>query len=131
MDDQLPEGRVPYDEWLKTKRYAIVKTISTFYHVYAVPLDLLQTGNTDAEVDPRWLEDAVVMEEIEELGQQHLGEQIIGKAETVDEEDEPFTRYQGDDELMNRVNECYDTWDQWEPQTPLEMIVKSSADNVP
>ena len=51
--------------------------------------------------------------------------------ETVDEEDEPFTRYQGDDELMNRVNECYDTWDAWEPQTPLEMMVKSSADNIP
>ena len=85
MDDKLPEGRKPYDEWVKSKRYAIVRTVSTFYHVYAVPLDLLQEMNTDAEVDPRWLEDSIAMEEIEELGQQYLGEQIIGKAEVVDE----------------------------------------------
>lgn len=50
--------------------------------------------------------------------------------ETVDDDEDPFIRYQGDDELMNRVNECYDTWDEWEPQSPLEMIVKSSADNI-
>lgn len=102
MVNQLPEGRVAYDEWLKTKRYAIVKTISTFYHVYAVPLDLLQTGNTDAEIDPRWLEDAVVMEEIEELGQQHLGEHIIGKAETVDEEEML--------EIFDNINDYLSGW---------------------
>lgn len=45
--------------------------------------------------------------------------------DVVDTEDEtPFSRYSGDDELMNKVNECWDTWDQWEPQSPIEEFVK-------
>ena len=48
--------------------------------------------------------------------------------ETVDEEDEPFTRYSGDDNLMNSVNESYDTWKQWEPQTVMEKMLKEAID---
>ena len=48
--------------------------------------------------------------------------------EEVDDDDEPFTRYSGDDELMNSVNKCYDEWDQWEPFSPLEKMLKSSVD---
>lgn len=45
--------------------------------------------------------------------------------DVVDTEDEtPFSRYSGDDELMNKVNECWDTWDQWEPQGPMEEFIK-------
>lgn len=45
--------------------------------------------------------------------------------DVVDTEDEtPFSRYSGDDELMNKVNECWDTWDQWEPQSPMEEFIK-------
>lgn len=51
--------------------------------------------------------------------------------ETVDDDEEPFTRYQGDNELMNRVNECYDTWHEWTPTSPIEMLVKSSIDKIP
>ena len=48
--------------------------------------------------------------------------------DVVDEEDEtPFSRYSGDDELMNKVNECWDTWDQWEPASPMEEILKRAV----
>ena len=50
--------------------------------------------------------------------------------ETVDEEDEPFTRYSGDNELMNSINSAYDSWASWEPQTPAERMLKSSIDKV-
>ena len=48
--------------------------------------------------------------------------------ETADEDDEPFTRYTGDDHLMNSVNEACDTWEQWEPQTPMEQMLKEAVD---
>ena len=41
-----------------------------------------------------------------------------------DEDDTPFSRYSGDDEMLNSVNECWDTWDQWEPQCPMEQLIK-------
>ncbi len=49
--------------------------------------------------------------------------------ETVEtEDDEVFTRYSGDDQLMNSVNEAHDTWDQWEPQTTAETMLKDAID---
>ena len=48
--------------------------------------------------------------------------------ETVDEGDEPFTRYSGDDNLMNSVNASSDTWESWEPQTPMEKMLKEAID---
>lgn len=48
--------------------------------------------------------------------------------ETVDEEEEPFTRYSGDDNLMNAVNESHDAWEGWEPQTPMEKMLKEAVD---
>ena len=48
--------------------------------------------------------------------------------ELVDEEDEPFTRYSGDDKLMNDINQANDTWDQWIPTNPTERMLKDSVD---
>lgn len=48
--------------------------------------------------------------------------------EEVDEDEEPFTRYTGDDELMNKVNKSYDDWDSWEPFSPLEKLIKAAVD---
>ena len=49
------------------------------------------------------------------------------------EEDESkipeFTRYTGDDDLMNRVNECWDTWSSWEPQSEAETMIKNAIDS--
>jgi hypothetical protein len=48
--------------------------------------------------------------------------------ETVDEEEEPFTRYSGDNELLNKVNECHDTWNLWEPTIRAEIMLKDAID---
>ena len=45
-----------------------------------------------------------------------------------DEESEPFTRYTGDDQIMIKINECYDTWDMWDPESPAEIMLKSAID---
>ena len=46
--------------------------------------------------------------------------------EVVDEEDEPFTRYNGDDSLMNDINQASDTWSDWIPSSPMESMLKDS-----
>ena len=48
--------------------------------------------------------------------------------EEVDESEEPFTRYEGSEELFVNMNRCADTWDSWEPESPIERILKSAAD---
>ena len=48
--------------------------------------------------------------------------------ETVDEDDEPFTRYSGDDQLMNDINSANDTWNTWLPESPMERMLKDSID---
>lgn len=49
---------------------------------------------------------------------------------TVDDDEEPFTRYQGTDpeNIAYKMNECFDTWEHWEPQTPAEMAIKNAVD---
>lgn len=47
--------------------------------------------------------------------------------EEVDDDDEPWTRYEGDDELMIRVNNCADTWDDWTPESPIEESLKRAV----
>lgn len=49
--------------------------------------------------------------------------------EEVDSDEPPFTRYSGDDEMLNKVNECYDTWDAWVPLNPTEEMLKKSIDS--
>lgn len=46
----------------------------------------------------------------------------------VDEDEEPFTRYEGQDELFIRVNQAYDNWESWEPQSPVENMLKNAID---
>lgn len=48
-------------------------------------------------------------------------------SETVDEDEEPFTRYTGDEELYVKMNQCYDTWDDWVPESPLEQALKNAV----
>lgn len=47
---------------------------------------------------------------------------------TVEEQEDPFIRYSGDDILMNSINESYDTWEQWEPTNPVEHMLKDAID---
>lgn len=48
--------------------------------------------------------------------------------EVVDEDDEPFTRYEGDDPNILLINEMSDTWDEWEPELPIQILLKNSID---
>jgi hypothetical protein len=50
--------------------------------------------------------------------------------EIVEENDENcFSRYIGTDEKMNSINEAYDTWNEWEPQSPMEQMLKNAVDS--
>lgn len=48
--------------------------------------------------------------------------------EYIDDEEEPFTRYEGTEELYVSMNESYDNWDSWEPQSPAEQAIKNAVD---
>lgn len=55
------------------KKYAVVTAISQFKMRYVVSIDDLQSLNTDVEVDPAWLEEMIVLDEIDDFSQKHLG----------------------------------------------------------
>jgi hypothetical protein len=50
--------------------------------------------------------------------------------ETVDDADEPFTQYTGDEDLYKSMNECARTWDEWTPESPAERALKNAVDKV-
>jgi hypothetical protein len=58
-------------------KYVLVTAISTHRMRYCIPLDDLQKMNEDMPVDPAWACDSVVMNEVDEFSQEHLGEQIV------------------------------------------------------
>ena len=51
-----------------------------------------------------------------------------GSITEVDEDESPFSRYSGGDKLMNEINEAVDTWDEWVPESPIEVMLKDSVD---
>lgn len=45
-----------------------------------------------------------------------------------DDEEEHWVRYDGtDNEHAVKMNECADTWDEWEPETPAERALKNAV----
>ena len=52
-----------------------------------------------------------------------------GSWETVSDSECVWSRYEGtEDEMAVKMNECADTWDAWEPETPAERALKSAVD---
>jgi hypothetical protein len=49
--------------------------------------------------------------------------------EEVPDDDEPFTRYTGEDDYCIRANEAVDTWADWVPESPLEQHLKNAIDS--
>lgn len=49
--------------------------------------------------------------------------------EEVDEDEEPFTRYEGSDPQLVAVNHAYDTWAEWDPTSPIEKLLKNAVDS--
>jgi hypothetical protein len=41
-------------------------------------------------------------------------------------EEDPFLRYTGDDQLMNEINDCFDTWDDWVPDNKAQEMIKNA-----
>jgi hypothetical protein len=60
----------------------------------------------------------------------------IYEEDEEDEEDEEaeedeWIRYAGqDDDMALKMNECYDTWSGWEPETPAERALKAAVDKM-
>lgn len=54
-----------------------------------------------------------------------------GSWETVSDSEMVWTRYEGnEDKEAQAMNECADTWDAWEPETPAEQALKNAVQNV-
>lgn len=52
-----------------------------------------------------------------------------GSWETVSDEEIVWARYDGtDDEMALKMNECADTWDAWEPESPAERAIKNAVE---
>jgi hypothetical protein len=48
--------------------------------------------------------------------------------EDEDEEEPEWIRYEGtDNEHAIKMNECADTWDEWEPESPAEAALKNAV----
>lgn len=45
------------------------------------------------------------------------------------EECPPFKRYTGTDPLFLQMNEAYDRWESWVPQSPVEALLKNAVNN--
>ena len=48
---------------------------------------------------------------------------------SVDEDEEVWTRYDGDDSRLRIVNEAAESWDGWVPETDVERAIKQSIDS--
>jgi hypothetical protein len=60
-------------------------------------------------------------------------EELSDDEEEEDEEDDEdlpeFVRYSGDDETFIRMNQAYDRWDSWVPQSPVEEMLKNAINS--
>jgi ribosomal protein L12E/L44/L45/RPP1/RPP2 len=48
--------------------------------------------------------------------------------EEEEDEEEFFQRYDGTDEKCKAMNECADSWDDWQPSSPAEAMLKRAVD---
>ena len=60
-------------------------------------------------------------------------EEMSDDEEEEEEEDDEnlpdFVRYSGDDERFLLMNQAYDRWDSWEPQSPVEEMLKNAINS--
>jgi hypothetical protein len=88
----------------------------------------------------------VVMAEDMSLGLMYAARHVTGKQigtmfpeiwdESVSDDEEDveddseivWTRYQGNDDISQKMNECMETWDSWEPDSPAEIVLKNAVD---
>ena len=64
-----------------------------------------------------------------EIYEESDSESDSGSWETASDEEIVWARYDGaDDEMAIKMNECADTWDSWEPETPAEGAIKNAVE---
>ncbi len=49
--------------------------------------------------------------------------------DTVDDEDELFEPYSGDDVKFKLINDAYNAWETWTPTNPSEEMIKNAIDS--
>lgn len=82
----------------------------------------------DVEYGMRYCARTVAGKQVGTLFHDDDGESTTSDVD-ADEDDEPFARYSGEDEIVNAMNRAYDEWDAWEPYSPLERALKAAIDN--
>jgi hypothetical protein len=56
------------------------------------------------------------------------GDDEDSEDEVEDGDEEEFVRYTGDDPTICKINETYDTWDEWAPDSPIGIYLKNAID---
>ena len=71
-----------------------------------------------------------VYEDEDEDEDEDEGWETDSGGEEPEETEEPaWTPYEGtEDEVARKMNECAETWDAWEPETPAERALKNAVD---
>ena len=68
-------------------------------------------------------------EEDEGSGTDPDSDEDSGSWETVSDSELAWTKYEGtEDDVARKMNECAETWDAWEPETPAERALKNAVD---
>jgi hypothetical protein len=63
-------------------------------------------------------------------GEIDLDEDEEDEIEVVPVDELPtFTRYTGNNSQMIRINQAYDEWKEWKPESPAQKILKNALDN--
>lgn len=93
---------------MKTNKYYVVTAISQYRMRYVIPVEDLR--DEDGNVEKIWAEDEVVMEEVEEFSQKHLGEVIVD----VVEEDE--------EQILERFDEENSYLKEWDTEQKINYI---------
>ena len=56
------------------------------------------------------------------------GDESQSDSDDSEAEDPEWTRYEGTDETLLKVNECADSWEAWEPESPAERALKNAVE---
>lgn len=96
------------------KKYAVIKTISTFEHTFVVEM-------VEGETDPRPYADYVVMGEVEEFSQVHVDENILPNSMSVKTEDELI-------EMFDRENDYLASWTREQKINFFDKVSKVNAE---
>lgn len=95
MDTRIPEGRVEYEEWLKTKKYVTVTTVSFYHHRYVVTLDEFEKINNGNIFD---LSEQCMNGDIQEFSQNFVSESVL--AHEVINEDKMLDYFDNENQYL-------------------------------